>query len=165
MLETLKQDIRYAVRGLRANPGFTIGVVLTIALGIGANAAMFGIVDRMLFRPPPFMTDPSTAHRLYASTMNRGNEQIRNLGSQYARYRDLSSWTTSFSQIAAFTTNTRVVGVGDASREMNVASVSASFFGFFDAPPALGRYFTPSEDSIPDGTPVVVLSYPTWQIQ
>src|SRR5258708_39784291 len=57
------------------------------------------------------------------------------------------------------------VGVGDAAREMWVASVSASFFGFFDAPPVLGRYFTSAEDSIPNGSPVAVLSYATWQMQ
>src|SRR5258708_39097093 len=63
-------------------------------------------------------------------------------------------------------TNRQVsVGVGDAAREMWVASVSASFFGFFDAPPGLGRYFTSAEDSIPNGSPVAVLSYATWQMQ
>jgi predicted permease len=165
MLENLRQDIRYAVRGLRANPGFTTGVVLTIALGIGANAAMFGIVDRMLFRPPPYMIDASTAHRVYSTTISRGKERTGNFGGQYARYRDLVQWTTSFSQTAGFTNNQRAVGIGDAAREMWIASVTASFFGFFDAPPVVGRYFTGAEDSIPYGTPVAVLSYATWEMQ
>ena len=130
MLETLRQDIKYAVRGLRANPGFTIGVVLTIALGIGANAAMFGIVDRMLFRPPPYMTDPSSVHRLYETTTWRGKDHTGSFGNQYARYRDVVQWTTSFSQTAGFTNRQTSVGVGDAAREMQVASVTASFFGF-----------------------------------
>ncbi len=165
MLETLRQDIRYAVRGLRANPGFTTGVVLTIALGIGANAAMFGIVDRMLFRPPPYLIDPSSTHRLYQTTINRGKEFTSNFANQYARYRDVVRWTTSFSRTAGMTNRQVSVGVGDAAREMWVASVSASFFGFFDAPPVLGRYFTSTEDSIPNGSPVAVLSYATWQMQ
>ena len=165
MLETLSQDIRYAVRGLRANPGFTLGVVLTIALGIGANAAMFGIVDRMLFRPPPYLIDPATTHRLYQTSIDRGKEFTSNFANQYARYRDVVQWTTSFSRTAGMTNRQISVGIGDAAREMWVASVTASFFGFFEAPPLLGRYFTSAEDSIPDGSPVAVLSYPTWQLQ
>src|ERR1043165_2423617 len=164
MLETLKQDIRYALRGLKANPGFTTGVVLTVALGIGANAAMFGIVDRMLFRPPPFMIEPATVHRLYSKQVNRGTERTGNLGNQYAQYRDVVNWTSSFSIIAGFTTPKLAVGVGDAAREMQIGVVSASFFKLFDAPPAAGRYFLPAEDSTPSGEKVTILSYATWQL-
>ena len=77
IFEPLVFDLKYAVRGLRAKPGFAIAVVSTIALGIGANAAMFGIVDRLLFRPPPLLRDPATARcslspdRLSAATMSR----------------------------------------------------------------------------------------------
>ena len=164
MLETLRQDIRYALRGLKANPGFTAGVILTIALGIGANAAMFGIVDRMLFRAPPFMNDPATVHRLYGSQIFRGKDRAGNLGNQYARYRDVIKWTTSFSTVAGFTNPKMAVGVGDAAKEMQIGVVSASFFKLFDAPPAAGRYFLPQADSIPNGERVALLSYATWQI-
>src|SRR5205823_3267696 len=59
------QDFRYALRGLRLKPGFAIAVILTLGLGIGANATMFGIVDRLLFRPPTFLTAPERVGRLY----------------------------------------------------------------------------------------------------
>jgi predicted permease len=82
---------------------------------------------------------------------------------QYARYVDLTKWTRSFSRTAEVTTRELAVGVGADAREMQVGAVSASFFGFFDAPPALGRYFTAREDQPPTGTPVAVLSYGLWQ--
>lgn len=161
-LNVVWRDLRYALRGLRARPGFAAAVVLTLALGIGANATIFSAVDRLLFRPPPMLTTPDLTHRVYLATTYRGKEGI-NSGVQYARYVDLTNWTRSFARTAEFTDRKLAVGVGDAAREMQVAAVSASFFGFFDAPPTLGRYFSEREDTPPDGTPVVVLSYAMWQ--
>ncbi len=162
MIDTLLQDIRYALRTLAQSPGFTLGVVLTLGLGIGANVAMFSVVDRMLFRPPPLLHDPSATHRVYFATMYGGKEGTSS-GIQYARYVDLSNWTTSFSRTAAFTEEDLAVGAGAEAREMRVGIVSASFFRFFDAPPAVGRYFTAAEDSPPTGTAVAVLAYAFWQ--
>ena len=161
-LETIWQDIRYAVRGLRQKPGFTLAVVATLGLGIGANAAMFGITDRLLFRPPTFMKDPDRVHRVYLVRTFDGKE---NFGSwfQYTRYKDLSAWTNSFDVTAAFTEGQTAVGVGDDARQMNVASVSASYWKLFDAPPAIGRYFVAAEDTTPIGAQVVVLSHTFWQ--
>ena len=162
--EHLAQDLRYALRGLRLKPAFAVAVVSTLGLGIGANAAMFGIVDRLLFRPPDLMRDPSTAHRVYGYQTFRGKERL-GYGGQYARYKDYQRWTTSFSAVTGYSSRRLAVGVGEAAREMPVGVVSANFFGFFDAPPALGRYFTPAEDSIPDGAPVAVMSDAMWQTQ
>ncbi|MGH7626886.1 MAG: ADOP family duplicated permease [Gemmatimonadaceae bacterium] len=160
--DAVTRDVRYAACGLRAKPGFTAAVVLTLALGIGANAAIFSAVDRLLFRPPPLMAEPALTHRVYLASRYRGEEVI-NGSVQYARYVDLTKWTRSFARTAEFTSRKLAVGVGDAAREMQIGAVSASFFGFFDAPPALGRYFSAREDAPPSGTPVVVLSYAMWQ--
>jgi len=163
-LDTLYQDLVYAVRGLRAKPAFTIAVVATLALGLGANAAMFNIVDQLLFRPPPMLRDPATTHRVYVGNTNRGKEYLNGV-SRYAAFEDFKRWTTSFSTIAGFTTRRLAVGSGDDAREMLVGFVSYSFFDFFDARPAVGRYFTAPEDTTPAGAAVAILSYPLWQTQ
>src|SRR5262249_57362699 len=117
MLDAFMQDVRYALRGLRSKPGFASAVIVTLALGIGANSAMFGIMDRMLFRPPAMMIDPATAHRVYVAQTIRGTEQTSNV-SMYARFTDLAKWTKSFSLAAGFTVNDVAVGVGESAREM-----------------------------------------------
>lgn len=164
MIDSFWQDLAYAVRGLRAKPAFTTAVILTLALGIGANAAMFSLVDRLLFRPPALLKTPDRVHRIYAATTFRGKERI-GTGGQYARYVDFAKWTSSFDRIAGVTERDIAVGVGDASREMRIGIVSASFFDFFDAPPALGRYFRADEDTPPNGAPVAVASYARWQTE
>src|ERR1041384_2476841 len=122
-LDTLRQDLAYAVRGLRNKPAFTLAVVATLALGIGANAAMFNIVDQLLFRPPPMLRDPSTAHRVYVAETNRGKEYINGV-SRYVRFEDFKRWTTSFSSFAGYVTRQLAVGAGDNAREMSVSFVS-----------------------------------------
>jgi predicted permease len=162
ILDSLRQDLKYAMRGLRSRPGFAIAVVSTLALGIGANAAMFGIVDRLLFRPPPLLRNPAATHRVYVQQTFRGERRFHEVG-RYARFTDLARWTRSFSRTAGHSRRNLAVGVGDAAREMSIGVVSASFFGFFDAPPTLGRYFTEAEDLPPAGAPVAVLSHGMWR--
>src|SRR5262245_24054005 len=160
-LEGLWQDVKITLRSLRASPAFTAGVMLTFAVGVGANAAMFSLIDRLMLRPPPMMRDPASVHRVYLYRMRDGVE--RETGGQYARHADLVRFTTSFSDIAAHSLRRLAVGVGQDAREMSIAVVSAPFFTFFDAPPAAGRYFGREEDGLPVGEPVAVLSYATWQ--
>lgn len=160
-LEAMWQDVTVTVRALRRSPAFTAGVMLTFALGVGANAAMFSLIDRMMLRPPALMRDPGSVHRVYLYRMRDGVE--RETGVVYPRHADLARFTTSFSDIAAHSLRRLAVGIGQDAREMPIGVVGGSFFGFFDAPPATGRYFGPTEDTPPTGAPVAVLSYPMWQ--
>jgi predicted permease len=161
-LDVLLQDLRYAARGLRARPAFTASVILTLGLGIGANVAMFGIVDQLLIRPPAYLRDPNRVHRVYLTSVSDGRD-VTDGFTEYARYLDFARYTKTLDAIAVLAGNQFAVGVGEEAKEMQIGIVSASFWSFFDAKPALGRYFTASEDSIPTGSPVTVLSYAFWQ--
>ncbi|HEX9564281.1 MAG TPA: ABC transporter permease [Gemmatimonadaceae bacterium] len=161
-LEQMVHDVRYSLRGLAARPMFTGGVVLTLALGIGANATMFGIMDRMLFRAPPFLRDHGTVHRLYNHYMLNGESRIeRNLA--FPVYLDFLRTSEATEAVAAFQTRELPVGEGEDTREMSVTVASASYFSLFDARPALGRFFDASDDSVPAGQDVVVLGHGYWQ--
>lgn len=162
VLETIAQDLRFAVRGLRRAPGFTATVVITLALGIGANAAMFGVIDRLMFRPFPRLREPSAVHRVYLQTTFQGTRRT-NAVFPYSRYRDLECASTSFSQVAAWSDWRLPVGSGEATRIHKVTGTTASYFDFFDAPPSQGRYYSAAEDSLPAGTLVAVLSHDYWQ--
>jgi len=161
-LETVLQDSRYAIRGLRRSPAFTITVILTLGLGIGANTAMFGIIDRLMFRPFPYLRDQGAVHRVYLQDTHRGKLYTGGV-SQYTRYLDIRNFTTSFSQAAGFATRNFAVGTGVNARELQVGVVSAAFFDFFDAKPVLGRLFVAAEDTTPRGAEVAVLSYEYWK--
>src|SRR5688500_14526998 len=101
LFDQLAQDVRYAFRGLRKSPGFAAAVIVTLGLGIGANVAMFGVVDRLMFRPYAYLKDPETVHRVYLRRFDRGTLRTGGTG-QYTRYLDIKKWTTSFSHSAGF---------------------------------------------------------------
>jgi predicted permease len=94
----------------------------------------------------------------------RGKERTGNVG-RYARFIDFKTYTSSFSRTAGYSARPLAVGTGENAREMFVGVVTPSFFSFFNAPPAIGRYFNESEDAWPEGSPVAVLSYAMWQSQ
>ena len=108
------------------------------------------------------MHDASRVHRVYLVDTWRGEEH-ENSDISYARSIDLTNHTRSFVRTALVSEEDLAVRTGTDAYEMKVGVVNARFFGFFDAQPALGRYFTAAEDSAPRGVPLVVLSYGFWQ--
>ena len=162
--DALRDDLRYAIRQLRRSPGFSAALALTFALGIGANATMFEILDRLLFRPPAFMPDAAHVGRIYLRIPRPdGTERIDN-NISYLRYTEMRDHTRAFAQTAAvYQDDQRVVGLGEAAEAVAVGLVSASFWQMFDVQPVVGRFFTADEDRPPTGTPVAVLGYGYWQ--
>jgi predicted permease len=163
-IDAILYDVRHALRGVRRRPGFAAAVILTLGLGLGANIAMFGIVDRLLFRPPAYLHDPARIHRVYIRERLGGTEYTEK-GMPYTQYRDLARWSSAFDGTAAFGTDLLAVGTGEATRRMQVGIVSASYFDLFDARPVIGRFFTAREDSVGAAAPVVVLTSAFWRAQ
>lgn len=163
VLESFVQDLRYAWRGLVSRPGFTAAVIIALGLGIGANTAMFGIVDRLLFRPPAFLSAPDRVHRIMMRYTWNGEVQLDNSHS-YKRFLELTS-VLSLEQTAVFSQRGLDVGVGVDAEERQVATVSATLFDFFDVRPEIGRFFTSAEDTTPTGALVAVLGHDYWRAQ
>jgi putative ABC transport system permease protein len=162
-LDDLSQDIGYAVRGFRRQPAFAALVIVTLGLGIGANATMFGIVDRILVRPPAFLKNPELTGRVYLRRPTEDGERIDN-NISYKRYLDLREGSRTLAATAAFyDDDQRIVGSGDDARQRNVSLVSADYWSMFDIRPVLGRFFTAEEDRTPTGAAVAVLGYGFWQ--
>ncbi len=161
--QDLVQDVGYALRGFRRQPGFAALVVLTLGLGIGANATMFGVVDRLLLRSPAFLKDPDRSGRVYIRRpLGDGTERIDN-NISYRRYLDLAASRSLEASAAFYDDQELVVGAGENARRLDVSLVSASFWSMFEIVPAMGRFFGEEEDRTPGGSPVVVLGYGFWQ--
>ncbi len=123
---------------------------------------VFGRGSSALSRPGDAARRDDDASHIPRARPSAARSSLGN-GIPFARYVDLTNWTSSFSRMAQLTRRDIAVGNGGDSREMSVGIVSASFFDFFDAPPTIGRNFTTAEDSTPAGAPVAVLGYSYWQ--
>ncbi len=162
LVENLTRDARHMARGLRKSPVFTITVVLTLALGIGGNAAIFSVVDQLLLRPLPY-PDGDRLVTVYESLpFVHGNDRnLRNSVSP-ANWLDWQSENHTLQGIAAWRTFTlTLTGVGDPLR-LNAQLVSSEFFPLLGVPPLLGRTLSEADDQ-PNAPPVAVLSYQLWQ--
>jgi putative ABC transport system permease protein len=153
MLATIPGDARYALRGMAAKPAFTAVVLATLTLGIGANTAMFSVIDGILLRPLPY-ADPQRLMQL-----EHGDPYYKVSEPEFLDYRRAHS----VERIAAVTMESANVidGAGDPER-ITGARVSDGFFQILGMMPAFGRTFTAGEDE-PNGPPVIVLSYGLWQ--
>ena len=156
-LDMLRQDTRYALRGIRRAPGFAAAVIATLALGLGANTAIFSIVRGVLLRPLPY-TDPGHV----AVVWNHWTGWPRTWLSQPEVY-DYGRDTSAFSGFAAFTTDAvNVTGDGAAAERVNVGLMQASLLDVAGVHPIAGRNFTAAEDQ-PNGPRAVLLLEDFWQ--
>jgi putative ABC transport system permease protein len=157
-MQTLWQDLTFATRFLRKSPGFTIAAILTLALGIGANATIFGFADALLFRPLPVRDAERIVH-VYQRRPGSGDS----FPLSYADYLDYRTQTRSFTALAAHYDSSPMHLVIDGNpRAANGAVVTSTYFDLLELQPALGRFFLPEEDRVPDRDAVTVISHALW---
>src|SRR2546427_6166057 len=156
------QDLRYALRTLARSPGLSLAAVLTLGLGIGANTAMFGVVDRLFFRPPAYVVDPDRVVRLYVTTTDSPWGSNTSPIGTYPRYEDLRDHARSFAAVAAYGRGSFSLGLGPQAEPVAGRLVTASFFSVLGVRPELGRFFGADEDSVGRAAHVAVLSREFW---
>jgi predicted permease len=158
MIDALRGDLRYAFRALRQTPGFTAVAILSLALGIGANTAIFSVVNGVLLEPLPF----AEPHRLIAIGEGQEGSPPGQLNSTSpGSFFDMKAQTSAFTGMAAYSSSSgALVGRGEPEMLQGIAEVGG-LFDVLGVRPLLGR--TPTiADEAPDAEPVVVLSHTTW---
>jgi len=154
----LVRDIRYALRQLRKSPGFAAIAIVTLALGIGANAVVFSGISSLLFERLP-IANPERVFFLEKPGGHGG------ANASYPVYRDLRDRNATFSGLIACRLNVIGLEVGGASGQASrvwMYEASGNYFSTLGIKPYLGRFFTPEEDRVPGANPVAVLSYAAW---
>ena len=156
-VEDLWQDLRYGARMLLKNPGFTLIAVITLALGIGANAAIFSVVYGVMLRPLPYH-EPERLVRLWTDNAKEKNPKD---GTSYPNLADWRSQSTAFTEIANYSGDLVFITTGDAPEQVRIDRVSANLFPLLGVHPLLGRTFSPEDEERRER--VVVLSYGLWR--
>ncbi|HEX5080661.1 MAG TPA: ABC transporter permease [Blastocatellia bacterium] len=159
-METLLQDLRYGARMLMKNPGFTLIAVITLALGIGANTAIFSVVNAVLLKPLPYL---NSSRLVFIESGDRQSDPRGYSAASPADFRDWRENSRTFEQIAAYAPSEGFKLTGVESPEIFASPrVSSNFFQVFGATPLLGRAFLP-EDEQSSSSKTILLSYQLWQ--
>jgi putative ABC transport system permease protein len=159
LMTTFMQDVRFAFRSLVMRPGFAAVTLASLALGVGANTAIFSVANGVLFRPLPY-DEPDRVVQILGT--RQGELALRNVWLAYPEIEDLRETSEAFAALSAVQWWSPILyGDGDPARVFSM-SVSTSYFDIFGITPTLGRFFLPEEEEL-GHEPVVVLSYGFWQ--
>jgi predicted permease len=158
-MDTLLQDLRFSLRLLTKTPGFTIAAITVLALGIGANTAIFSVVRELVFSPRPY---PDEARVVQLYSQDTQNPQ-RFRGFSYPTYRDIREQSPAFTNVLAHTLVMVGLGEGEASRRTFAAIVSSNYFSTLGVPLVQGRGFLPEEEKPGSAAPAVIASHLYWK--
>ncbi len=160
-MDAISRDIRHAIRSLRKTPGFLIVVILTLGLGIGANTAIFSLMDQVLLRPLP-VHDPAALVLLDGPGAFRGRT-LNAMTFSYPMYKDFRDRNDVFTGVLARVPLAMTAVWRGASERANGELVSGNYFEVLAVRPALGRLFNAADDQTPGGHPIAVIGYGYWQ--
>jgi hypothetical protein len=162
-LEAWWGDLSYAARTLTRQPAFALVVIATFALGIGANAAMFGVIDRLLLEPPPHVRDPGRLLEVARAVAQAGTTDYYT-AVQYPFFAALRADSAAFRDVAvASYIASETLGSGSSAEQLKAVFVSSNYFRVLGPKPALGRFFGPAEDGEVPTSDVAVVSHGLWQ--
>ena len=154
-------DLRFAVRGLVRSPLFAIVAILSLALGIGANTAIFTLIDQILLRTLP-VTNPDELVMLYQDGAHNGSNMGRRMHS-YPMYQEYQKRAEPLAEVICRRLTETSVSIDNQTERLDAEMVSGNFFSMLGVRPAVGRLFNSQEDDqVYEGHPVVVLSYDYW---
>ena len=162
LFEGMRQDVGFALRTLRRAPGFTFAAIVTLALGVGANLTMFGIVDRLLLRPPAGVSSPELVRRLYFTRLTDRSEST-DPSMSYPAFVALGERMRPVAIVGAYMPMEMVLGEAGEARRVPVTLATASLFPSLGVRPAVGRFFTAEEDAPPVGAAVAVIGHALWK--
>lgn len=155
-------DVRYALRSLRRNPALSVVAIGSLALGIGANSAMFRVIDAVLLRPPPLVQAPDGIARIYLHKVTPGGSDVWASRMSYPLYMDLRRANQTFAGLGASWQKDITLGEGAAARSIHAVLVSSNYFELLGVAPQLG-HFSASASGRDDGAePIVMLSHEFW---
>lgn len=162
-LDGLRQDLRFAMRAAWRTPVVSLTIVLTLALGVGVNTAMFSLLDVIFLRPPAGVADPDGLHRVWRHARFRSGSQYWP-GFPYAAYQGLDAALKGRADLAIYDSPIQwPSGRGDRPTMISVVAASASFLPLVGVTPALGRLYLPDEDDLAAPEPVAVISDALWR--
>ena len=164
LFDDLRDDARFAGRGLRRDKAMAAFIVVTLALGIGANAAMFGAVDRLLIRGPEYIADPSRVLRFYRTRHARPDGDVTGAAFGWVSYDNFKHATHSFANVAAYSVNSVGIAFGTSADAVLIPYGAATYdlFPLLGVRPQLGRFFNAVEDAPDAPQHVVVLGDALW---
>jgi predicted permease len=157
-MNTLFQDVRLAVRALSRAPAFTLAVLVTLALGIGASTAIFSVINGVLLRPLPYRDGDRLVHVTQPATL----AEVKNVGLSPKEVADLRTQSTTLGDVVEYHSMAFTIIGGEEPERVQTGVVSAEYFQALGVRPLFGRVFEPGEDA-PGANPVLVLSYKYWQ--